>query len=235
MNVLMQERCDEDMDKRLELYKTKVAGEEAACQCAQEDPADVRQRWAIRGSAATHISPPGLRKGVPSLFQNLRQLYSDPDKVRRSARRIDHCCLIRRRSLSKSCSVSSRIWRKTGTRAEVLTVRRVNRTRNATRVCFEARAIWRRRRLCSGLYYFLAQHYDRLANPHKAHLYIDRAIQHTPTLIELLMTKSQDLQGISMRIENASFSNSSATRCLMYSRRAENQSGSQNTVPTHKT
>lgn len=41
------------------------------------------------------------------------------------------------------------------------------------------------------VYYFLAQHYDRLGNAAKAHHFIDRAIQHTPTLIELLMTKAK--------------------------------------------
>ncbi|VDK36782.1 unnamed protein product [Gongylonema pulchrum] len=41
------------------------------------------------------------------------------------------------------------------------------------------------------LYYLLAQHYDRLGSVHQALMYIDRAIQHTPTLIELYMIKAK--------------------------------------------
>jgi hypothetical protein len=41
------------------------------------------------------------------------------------------------------------------------------------------------------VYYFLAQHYDRLGQWTKAHMYVDRAIQHTPTLIELITTKAK--------------------------------------------
>ncbi|VDK28693.1 unnamed protein product, partial [Anisakis simplex] len=41
------------------------------------------------------------------------------------------------------------------------------------------------------LYYLLAQHYDRLGSIQQAHMYIDRAIQHTPTLIELFMVKAK--------------------------------------------
>ncbi|MFH4976949.1 hypothetical protein AB6A40_003658 [Gnathostoma spinigerum] len=41
------------------------------------------------------------------------------------------------------------------------------------------------------LYYLLAQHYDKLGSISKAHMYIDRALQHTPTLIELYMIKAK--------------------------------------------
>ncbi|VDM38371.1 unnamed protein product [Toxocara canis] len=41
------------------------------------------------------------------------------------------------------------------------------------------------------LYYLLAQHYDKLGSIQQAHMYIDRAIQHTPTLIELYMVKAK--------------------------------------------
>uniref|UniRef100_A0A915BNH6 Acetyltransferase n=2 Tax=Parascaris univalens TaxID=6257 RepID=A0A915BNH6_PARUN len=41
------------------------------------------------------------------------------------------------------------------------------------------------------LYYLLAQHYDKLGSVQQAHTYIDRAIQHTPTLIELYMVKAK--------------------------------------------
>jgi tetratricopeptide (TPR) repeat protein len=41
------------------------------------------------------------------------------------------------------------------------------------------------------VYYYLAQHFDRLKQYNTALKYIDRAIQHTPTLIELYMTKAK--------------------------------------------
>jgi tetratricopeptide (TPR) repeat protein len=40
-------------------------------------------------------------------------------------------------------------------------------------------------------YYYLAQHYDFLGNTEKALSYIDAAIDHTPTLIELFVTKGR--------------------------------------------
>ena len=40
-------------------------------------------------------------------------------------------------------------------------------------------------------YYYLAQHYDHLSNTEKALYFIDLAIHHTPTLIELAMLKGR--------------------------------------------
>jgi tetratricopeptide (TPR) repeat protein len=40
-------------------------------------------------------------------------------------------------------------------------------------------------------YYFLAQHYDHLRNTDKALEIIEKAIEHTPTLIELFMCKGK--------------------------------------------
>ncbi|KTW25793.1 hypothetical protein T552_03406 [Pneumocystis carinii B80] len=39
--------------------------------------------------------------------------------------------------------------------------------------------------------YFLAQHYDYLRETEKALIYIDKAIEHTPTLVELYLTKAR--------------------------------------------
>lgn len=41
------------------------------------------------------------------------------------------------------------------------------------------------------VYYYLAQHYDYLKQTEKALSYIDAAIEHTPTLIELFVTKGR--------------------------------------------
>lgn len=40
-------------------------------------------------------------------------------------------------------------------------------------------------------YYFLAQHFDYLGNTSKALEYINTAIDHTPTLIELFLAKAR--------------------------------------------
>uniref|UniRef100_A0A914HAH5 Uncharacterized protein n=1 Tax=Globodera rostochiensis TaxID=31243 RepID=A0A914HAH5_GLORO len=41
------------------------------------------------------------------------------------------------------------------------------------------------------IYYYLAQHFDWLKNYQRAHKYIDEALKHTPTLIELYLTKAK--------------------------------------------
>lgn len=41
------------------------------------------------------------------------------------------------------------------------------------------------------IYYYLALHYDHLGQTEKALSYINRAISHTPTLIELLCAKAK--------------------------------------------
>jgi len=43
-------------------------------------------------------------------------------------------------------------------------------------------------------YYYLAQHYDYYENSDLALRYIEKAIQHTPTLIELFMSKAKILK-----------------------------------------
>lgn len=40
-------------------------------------------------------------------------------------------------------------------------------------------------------FYYLAQHYDFLGDTERAVSYIDAAIDHTPTLIELFVTKGR--------------------------------------------
>ena len=42
--------------------------------------------------------------------------------------------------------------------------------------------------------YFLAQHYDYKRNTTKAFKYINEAIEHTPTVVELYMTKGRVLK-----------------------------------------
>lgn len=41
------------------------------------------------------------------------------------------------------------------------------------------------------VYHFLAQHFDHLRDSKKAMEYIDKALEHTPTLIEAYMVKAR--------------------------------------------
>lgn len=49
-------------------------------------------------------------------------------------------------------------------------------------------------------YYYLAQHYDHQKDSAKALQYINMAIEHTPTLIELFVTKGRIYKVIFLEI-----------------------------------
>ncbi|XP_034241191.1 N-alpha-acetyltransferase 16, NatA auxiliary subunit [Thrips palmi] len=103
----------------------------------------------------------GLHKGVPPLFVDLRSLY----KVQSKADTIQDLVLSYVEQLKKSGHFSQA----------------------------DADAGESKEPACALLwtYYFLAQHYDFLENPEKAIFYIDAAIDHTPTLIELFVCKGR--------------------------------------------
>jgi len=44
------------------------------------------------------------------------------------------------------------------------------------------------------LYYYLSQHYLRLANVDESMMYVNKAIAHTPTVVELYTHKAKILQ-----------------------------------------
>lgn len=103
----------------------------------------------------------GLRKGVPPLFVNIRSLYEDERKVRIIA----DLAQAYYENLSKSSYFSA--------------------TDEAAKLPSEPASalLW--------TLYFLAQHYDHLRDTEKALHYIDLAIAHTPTLIELFVAKGR--------------------------------------------
>uniref|UniRef100_A0A914XGM6 Uncharacterized protein n=1 Tax=Plectus sambesii TaxID=2011161 RepID=A0A914XGM6_9BILA len=146
------------MEKRLELYR-QIQEKKPRATAPKRIPLTF-----VKGSRFEELLRPylaaGLRKGVPSLFQNLRPLYNDPEK----AALVEQMLLTFIKDLEENGYASGSL----DGSAEMETPTTV---------------LW--------VYHFLAQHYDRLGNTPKAHLYIDRAIQHTPTLIELLMTKAK--------------------------------------------
>lgn len=103
----------------------------------------------------------GLRKGVPPLFVNVRSLYQHEDKVKVISELIHDY----HDSLKSSGHFA-----------------------NADKVADlpqepASALLW--------TLYFMAQHYDHLRDTTKALEYINAAIEHTPTLIELFVTKGR--------------------------------------------
>lgn len=103
----------------------------------------------------------GLRKGVPPLFVNIRSLYANEDRVKCIAELIHEY----HDNLTES-SHFSKSDREANLPAEPASA-----------------LLW--------TLYFLAQHYDHLRETEKALHYINAAIEHTPTLIELFVSKGR--------------------------------------------
>lgn len=55
------------------------------------------------------------------------------------------------------------------------------------------------------VYIYLAYHYDRLSNSEMALQYIDKAIVHTPTVVELYLCKGRLLKVMSIHVRLISF------------------------------
>lgn len=102
-----------------------------------------------------------LRKGVPPLFANVRSLYKDPAKV----------SMIERLLLDYLSNLPS-----------IGFFTKADQAAGVPREPASA-LLW--------TYYFLAQHYDYLRNTGKALEFINLAIEHTPTLIELFVAKGK--------------------------------------------
>ncbi|KAF9353908.1 N-alpha-acetyltransferase 15, NatA auxiliary subunit [Mortierella sp. NVP85] len=100
-----------------------------------------------------------LRKGVPSLFVNIKTLYSDKEKQQA----IEKLVLGYLAELEKSKTFDN------GGAVEPPTA-----------------LLW--------TLYFLGQHFDFQHQTDEALSYIERAIEHTPTLVELYMTKGRILK-----------------------------------------
>ena len=55
------------------------------------------------------------------------------------------------------------------------------------------------------VYHFLAQHFDYLRDSKKAMEYIDKALEHTPTLIEAYMVKARIYKVMEIKLRNYSY------------------------------
>lgn len=103
----------------------------------------------------------GLRKGVPPLFVNIRSLYKCPEKVKT----IENLALEYYENLRSTGHFSKADYEQN----------KPNEPASAL--------LWTT--------LFLAQHYDFMRETDKALEYINIAIDHTPTLIELFVTKGR--------------------------------------------
>lgn len=102
-----------------------------------------------------------IRKGVPPLFVSLRSLYKDKEKVCVIAQLVES--FVENLKLSGHFSAADKTL---GLECEPASA-----------------LLWS--------LYFLAQHYDFMRDTETALKYIDAAIEHTPTLIELFVTKGR--------------------------------------------
>ena len=102
-----------------------------------------------------------LRKGVPPLFANVRSLYKDPAKVS-----IIEKLVLDYLSNLPSIGFFTKADQEAGVPREPASA-----------------LLW--------TYYFLAQHYDYQRDTVKALEFINLAIEHTPTLIELFVAKGK--------------------------------------------
>lgn len=102
-----------------------------------------------------------LRKGVPPLFVNVMALYKDPAKV---------------------TVIASLLFEYLECLPAIGFFTVQDQERNVPREPASA-LLW--------TYYYLAQHFDHLQDSEKALEYINFAIEHTPTLIELFICKGK--------------------------------------------
>ncbi|KAJ3307506.1 N-alpha-acetyltransferase 15, NatA auxiliary subunit [Blyttiomyces sp. JEL0837] len=111
---------------------------------------------------------PMIRKGVPSLFNSLKSLYTDPTKLET----IQDLVL----GYESALKSHSRFYVPAADASE----EELDDIEPPTAL------LW--------VLYFLAQHFDYVRDGKKAMEYIDEAIKHTPTMVELLMTKARILK-----------------------------------------
>ncbi|KAJ3425517.1 n(alpha)-acetyltransferase 15/16 isoform a [Anaeramoeba flamelloides] len=114
---------------------------------------------------------PQLKKGIPSMFSNLLSLYK-PSKIEKVSSKIK---IIQETVLELKTHLESNQFE---------SIQDEDLKKNVI-LLEESRAslLW--------IYFYLAQHYDKLENYPLSFEYIDKAIQHTPTLIDLYNFKGR--------------------------------------------
>jgi tetratricopeptide (TPR) repeat protein len=127
----------------------------------------------------------GIRKGIPSLFISLKFIYKDAAKVK----------ILQDTGLSFVSSLSSKKFPNSSN------IRIVTYNNIPAQIEAPDAILWTK--------FFLSQHYDVIGDSKNALLYIDEAIAHTPTVIELYVIKAKiykhagDLDQCSQFLEKA--------------------------------
>lgn len=113
----------------------------------------------------------GLRKGVPPLFVNLRALYEVPAKVAV----IERLIVDYYENLSTNGFFTAADYEAAKASGGAEKVREAKEPASAL--------LW--------TMYYMAQHYDQLRDSERALDFIEKAAKHTPTLIEVFVTKGR--------------------------------------------
>lgn len=129
--------------------------------CVRRLPLDVADGAMFEELMSDYLKR-NLRKGVPPLFVNIRSLYKNESKVE-----------IIEKIILDFCENLKTVGYFTKQDQENESVAKEP----------ASALLW--------TYYYIAQHYDHLRNTKKALEFIDLAIEHTPTLIELFVVKGR--------------------------------------------
>jgi peptide alpha-N-acetyltransferase len=147
----------EQVTKLVELYND-LRSKYPRSAAAKRIPLDFLEEDAFKTAVSLYIRP-FLKKGVPSLFTDLRPLYSHPGKV----------------------EILEEVF------LEVLSSYQASKAfPGSSDVESPSTYLW--------TLYLLAQHFDRRRQFEKARSYINQAIEHTPTVIDLYLVKGRILR-----------------------------------------
>jgi tetratricopeptide (TPR) repeat protein len=149
-----QKLTQEQLDGLIKLYD-QLAKEYPKSLAVKQIPFNFLTGEAFRQKVSDYVKPK-LTKGEPSLFNTLKYLYNDAEKVKI----IEDIFLKFETNLTKSGHFEEN---ENGLEEPTQTI------------------LW--------VWMFLAQHYNKLNNVQRALEYIDKAIKHTPTVIDLYVIK----------------------------------------------
>ncbi|CAG8567067.1 5151_t:CDS:10, partial [Paraglomus brasilianum] len=155
------ENSDDDQQEKLFAIYRELGETFKKSNAAKRIPLQHASGERFKQAVGEYIKP-ALRKGVPSLFVHLKQLYSDPSK-------------------SSMIEASVEGYLQSLKDKGVFEEPAEKDTKEPPTAYLWA-------------LYFLAQHYDYRRNTAKAFKYINEAIEHTPTMVELYMTKGRILK-----------------------------------------
>lgn len=148
-------------DEIINFYRV-MTNEYPSSLCVRRLPLDVADAGEMFEELMSEYLKRNLRKGVPPLFVNIRSLYKNEAKVEIIEKIVLDFC----ENLKSVGYFTKKDQENESVAKEPASA-----------------LLW--------TYYYIAQHYDHLRNTNKALEFIDLAIEHTPTLIELFVVKGR--------------------------------------------